>query len=129
MPSLARRALALLLVAALAIVAVLVLFGGQTGTTPLVPGSALDNDPLAYTSDREDAFAAAAAQGHAHVIYAKSPGGARASAQRTARYRALVEAAAATATSTPTRSRRSCCSRAPAAPTRPPTRARAAPSG
>ncbi len=97
MPSLARRALALLLVAALAIVAVLVLFGGQTGTTPLVPGSALDNDPLAYTSDREDAFAAAAAQGHAHVIYAKSPGGARASAQRTARYRALVEAAAATA--------------------------------
>ena len=46
-------------------------------------------------SGREDAFAAAAARGHAHVIYAKSPGGARASAERVARYRPLVEAAAA----------------------------------
>ena len=59
-----------------------------------MPGTGADNDPLAYTSGREDAFAAAAARGHAHVIYAKSPGGARASAERVARYRPLVEAAA-----------------------------------
>src|SRR5205085_2333749 len=45
----------------------------------------------------EQAFGAAAARGHAHVIYAKSPGGARASAERVARYRPLVEAAAKTA--------------------------------
>ena len=41
--------------------------------------------------------AAAAARGHAHVIYAKSPGGARASAKRVAQYRSLIEAAAETA--------------------------------
>ena len=54
-------------------------------------------DPLAYTPQREAGFVAAAARGNAHVLYAKSPGGARASAERTARCRPLVEAAAATA--------------------------------
>ena len=94
MASLLRRVFALLAVAALAVVAVLVLFAGETSRPRLVPGTGADNDPLAYTADREDDFAAAAARGHAHVIYAKSPGGARASAARTARYRPLVEAAA-----------------------------------
>jgi hypothetical protein len=94
MPSLVRRALALLVVVVLAIVAVVVLFPGATHNPRLVPGTGADNDPLAYTPAREDSFAAAAARGHAHVIYAKSPGGARASAERTARYRPLVEAAA-----------------------------------
>jgi soluble lytic murein transglycosylase-like protein len=94
MASLHRRALALLAVAVLAVVAVIVLFPGDTRLPRLVPSTGVDNDPLAYTSAREDAFAAAAAAGHAHVIYAKSPGGARASAARTARYRSLVEAAA-----------------------------------
>ncbi|CAA9474998.1 MAG: GH23 [uncultured Solirubrobacteraceae bacterium] len=94
MASLLRRALALLAVVALAVVAVIVLFPGETNLPRLVPGTGADNDPLAYTSAREDAFAQAAARGHAHVIYAKSPGGARASAARTARYRSLVEAAA-----------------------------------
>ncbi len=96
MASLLRRALALLAVAVLAIVAVIVLFPGDTRQPRLVPGTGADNDPLGYTAEREDAFAAAAARGHAHVLYAKSPGGARASAARTARYRALVEAAAET---------------------------------
>ena len=62
-----------------------------------MPGTGADNDPLGYTLGREQAFVAAAARGHAHVIYAKSPGGARASAARVARYRPLVEAAATTA--------------------------------
>jgi soluble lytic murein transglycosylase-like protein len=94
MASLVRRVLALLLVVVLAVVAVVVLFPGETSLPKLVPGTGADNDPLAYTGARESAFAAAAARGHAHVIYAKSPGGARASAARTARYRSLVEAAA-----------------------------------
>jgi hypothetical protein len=94
MGSLHRRALALLAAAVLAVLAVIVLFPEERHSPRLVPGTGADNDPLAYTSAREDDFAAAAARGHAHVIYAKSPGGARASAARTARYRALVEAAA-----------------------------------
>ncbi|MFP5364018.1 MAG: DUF5715 family protein [Thermoleophilia bacterium] len=97
MSPLLRRALALLAVAVLAIVAVIVLFAGDTTLPRLVPGTGVDNDPLAYTPERERGFAEAAAAGHAHVLYAKSPGGARASAARTARYRSLVEAAATAA--------------------------------
>ncbi len=97
MASLARRVLVLLVVAVLTVVAVVVLFEDDTSSPPLVPGTSVDNDPLAYTEGREDDFAAAAARGHAHVIYAKSPGGARASAARVAQFRALVEAAAETA--------------------------------
>jgi len=94
MASLPRRVLVLLAVVVLAAVAVVALFSGDTSSPRLVPGTGADTDPLAYTSARESAFAAAAARGHAHVIYAKSPGGARTSASRTARYRPLVEAAA-----------------------------------
>jgi hypothetical protein len=97
MASLVRRVLVLLLVVVLTIVAVVVLFPGDTSNPRLVPGTGADNDPLAYTQGREDEFAAAAARGHAHVIYAKSPGGARASAERVAQYRPLVETAAETA--------------------------------
>ena len=97
MAPLARRVLALLAVAVLTVVAVVVLFPGSTGGPRLVPGTGVDIDPLAYVPGRDDEFAAAAARGHAHVIYAKSPGGVRASAERTARYRSLVEAAAETA--------------------------------
>jgi hypothetical protein len=94
MASLVRRVLVLVVVVLLTVVAVVVLFEEDTSGPPLVPGTSVDNDPLTYKSGREDAFAAAAARGHAHVIYAKSPGGARASAARVARYRPLVEAAA-----------------------------------
>jgi soluble lytic murein transglycosylase-like protein len=97
MASLARRVLVLVVVALLSAVVVIALFSGDTGNPRLAPGTGADNDPLAYTAGREAAFAAAAARGHAHVIYAKSPGGARASAERVARYRPLVEAAAETA--------------------------------
>ncbi len=97
MASIARRVFVLLVVVVLTVVAVVVLFPGETSNPGLVPGTGIDNDPLAYTEGREDEFAAAAARGHAHVIYAKSPGGARASAERVARFRPLVEAAAQTA--------------------------------
>ncbi|MDX6680419.1 MAG: hypothetical protein QOG94_458, partial [Solirubrobacteraceae bacterium] len=89
--ALARRVLLLLVVAVLAAVAVLALHEGETGRSGLVPDAGADNDPLAWTPGRERAFAAAAVRGHAHVLYAKSPGGARASAQRTASFRPLVE--------------------------------------
>ena len=79
--ALARRVLLLLLiVAVLAVVAVLVLRGMNDGPAGLVPGTGADNDPLVYTPGRERAFAAAAARGHAHVLYAKLPGGASTSA-------------------------------------------------
>jgi len=97
MSSLARRALALFVVVALSVLAVVTLFGGEAGRPPLQPGAGAEADPLAYTEDREPQLAAAAARGHAHILYAKSPGGARTSAERTARFRTLVEAAARTA--------------------------------
>lgn len=95
MGSLLRRVLVLVAVAAVATAAAITFLSADTEDPGLVPGTSADSDPLAYTPGREDAFAAAAARGHAHVIYAKSPGGARASAERVARYRPLVEAAAA----------------------------------
>jgi soluble lytic murein transglycosylase-like protein len=92
-PSPARRASALVAVAVLAVVAVLALRAGEAARRRSEPGP----DPLRYTPERERALAAAAARGNAHVLYAKSPGGVRASAARTAGYRPLVEAAAANA--------------------------------
>ena len=97
------RVVALLAVVVLAALAAAVLLGPDDPPR-LAPGSGQPPgedservDPLAYTAAREGELVAAAARGHAHVVYAKSPGGARASAERTARYRPLVEAAAATA--------------------------------
>jgi hypothetical protein len=103
-PTAARRPLhrgfLLLPLAILAIAAAAALFSGGGDDEPerLVPGAAPGQgrfDPLAYDSDRRVEFERNAANGLAHVLYAKSPGGAVASAERTARWRALVERAAA----------------------------------
>jgi soluble lytic murein transglycosylase-like protein len=51
-------------------------------------------DPFAYDPDDEDALVRRAAQGTAHILYARSPGGATATVQRVARWRPQVEAAA-----------------------------------
>jgi hypothetical protein len=51
-------------------------------------------DPFAYSENRASEFAARAAAGSAHVLYARSPGGAAATAQRVARWRPQVETAA-----------------------------------
>ena len=56
-------------------------------TTPLP-------DPFAYDADRKDEFEKRAAAGSAHVLYARSPGGAGATAERVARWRPQIEAAA-----------------------------------
>ncbi len=102
MSSFAVRALAVLVVAVVAgLGAVLLLDSGSSGPPTLVPGSGKapgsddeSVDPLAYTPAREPAMVAAAARGHAHVIYAKSPGGVQASAARTERYRPVIETVA-----------------------------------
>jgi hypothetical protein len=70
---------------AAAVVAVLLLGGGDGGEA---------GDPFAYEEGRRAAFERRAAAGLSHVLYAKSPGGAAATARRTARWRPLVEAAA-----------------------------------
>ncbi len=93
MPSLAIRALALVAVVVVAAVAGIALLGGGGGSGAGGRGSG----PLAalgFTAEREDELAAAAARGNAHVLYAKLPGGARDSAERTARWRPQIEEAA-----------------------------------
>jgi hypothetical protein len=52
------------------------------------------DDPFAYAKGRERALANRASLGLSHVIYAKSPGGVQASAERTDRWRPQIEAAA-----------------------------------
>jgi hypothetical protein len=54
----------------------------------------LDDDPWAYSPDREADFESRAAAGHSHVIYVKSPGGIVATARRVERWRPQIEAAA-----------------------------------
>jgi len=54
----------------------------------------LDDDPWAYSPDREAEFEARAAAGHSHVVYVKSPGGIVATAGRVERWRSHVEEAA-----------------------------------
>jgi hypothetical protein len=54
-------------------------------------------DPFAYDPDQEDALVERAAAGTSHVLYARSPGGAAATAERVARWRPQVEAAARSA--------------------------------
>ncbi len=93
MPSIARRGLALVVVAALAILGAVALLadpGGGGGAQ----GGDRGGDPFGYGSASEPELAAAAARGNAHVLYAKLPGGARESAERTARWRSEVERSA-----------------------------------
>jgi soluble lytic murein transglycosylase-like protein len=54
-------------------------------------------DPYAWDAKRADDFVQRAADGNSHVLYALSPGGVVTSAERTARWRPLIERAAAPA--------------------------------
>jgi soluble lytic murein transglycosylase-like protein len=70
---------------------------GERGPAGIFPGAGVSNatlDPIAYDDERRGELEARAAAGHSHVLYAKSPGGAVASARRTAAFRPLVERAA-----------------------------------
>jgi hypothetical protein len=104
-----RRPRRLILLAAVVLVVVAVvgaLRGGGSGipggvpTVPTPPGATSDRertplpDPFAYDPAREREFEQRAAAGTAHVLYARSPGGALASALRTAHWRPQIETAA-----------------------------------
>ena len=90
-----RRLAAVLILGALAALAAILLI---TRDDPeVVPGGGRSDeqtDPLGFDADRTADFERRAAAGLSHVLYAKSPGGATATARRTARWRARVEAAA-----------------------------------
>ena len=100
-----RIAAALLMIAAVAVAAFLLLRGGAGDDTGggiplsqrLVPGSAAGKgiDPLRYQPARRAAFEQRAAAGLAHPLYALSPGGAVATAERVAALRPLIEQAVA----------------------------------
>jgi hypothetical protein len=62
---------------------------------PGVVGGVAAAHALAYDPDRRAQYEAQAALGLSHVLYAKSPGGVLASAQRTARWRPLIDRVAA----------------------------------
>ena len=90
-------------VLALAAVAAVALFGlatalGIGGGDPLGLGSATDvaeDEPFAYEDSRGADFERRAAAGLSHVVFANSPGGATATAERVARFRDEIEAATA----------------------------------
>lgn len=93
---------------AVAFAAIAVFLVARAGDDPLLagvpvvptpPGPAGEDtsplpDPFAWDPEREDEFARRAAAGNAHALYAFSPGGVVATAERTARWRARVERAA-----------------------------------
>ncbi len=97
-----RRAAALLVLAVCAgVLAALALRGTDANEAPgepdaLRPGAPAGEgfDPLAYNPGRRAAYEQRAARGLAHVLFAKSPGGAVATAERVASWRSLVEGAA-----------------------------------
>jgi hypothetical protein len=96
-----RRLALLAAVVVLVAGAVVVLIGGSndpSGPRRLAPGrGATDTtrDPLAYDAGRQADFEARAAAGLSHVLYAKSPGGALATAQRVQRLRPVIQQVAA----------------------------------
>ena len=66
--------------------------GGRESRGPLPPASTRvlpPVDPLRYVASRQADYERHAALGLSHVIYAKTPGGVLASAQRTERFRAI----------------------------------------
>ncbi|HEY6761060.1 MAG TPA: transglycosylase SLT domain-containing protein [Baekduia sp.] len=93
-----QRRLALLAVAVVVVAGVVVVLlgrgGEQGGPRRLAPGAGATDttrDPFAYDGDRQADFENAAAAGLSNVLYAKSPGGAVATAQRVQKLRPLVE--------------------------------------
>src|SRR3954468_14253657 len=89
-----RRRLALALAAVLVAGVVIGFLLARGGGGGLAPGRGPSNDPLAYRPGAEEMLASRAAAGLSHVLYAKSPGGATATAARVARFRPLIETTA-----------------------------------
>ena len=77
-----------------AIIVVLGRSGEPAGPRTLAPGrgtTEATRDPFAYHANRRADFEARAAAGLSHVLYAKSPGGVLATAQRVQRWRPAIE--------------------------------------
>src|SRR3954454_15024458 len=89
-----RRRLALTLAAVRAVGVVIGFLLSRGGDDSLAPARGPGQDPLAYRPGAEETLSARAAAGLSHVLYAKSPGGATATAARVARFRPLIEATA-----------------------------------
>ena len=90
-----RTTVAAIAVAAVALLAVVL--SGERPEPRLVPGAGTGEnsfDPLAFQADRAATFERRAAAGLSHVLYAKSPGGAMATARRTAAWRPQIEVTA-----------------------------------
>src|SRR5256885_9184654 len=81
-----RRRLILALTAVLAVGIVAGFLLSRGGDEGLAPGRGPGNDPLAYRPGAEAMLESRAAAGLSHVLYAKSPGGALATAARVARF-------------------------------------------
>jgi hypothetical protein len=93
-----RQRLALLVLVVVVVAgAIVVLLGRSTepsGPRRLAPGRGTTEstrDPFAYDADRRADFEARAAAGLSHVLYAKSPGGAVATAARVRKLRPMIE--------------------------------------
>ncbi len=96
-----RAAVLLVLAVAAGVLVALALRHGDRSAAPggavvLRPGAPPGEgyDPLVYAPGRRTAYERRAASGLAHVLFAKSPGGAVATAERVAAWRPLVERAA-----------------------------------
>jgi hypothetical protein len=86
--------LAVVVVVAGAIIVVLGRSGEPSGPRTLAPGRGTTDatrDPFAYDADHRADFEARATAGLSHVLYAKSPGGVVATAQRVQRLRPVIE--------------------------------------
>jgi hypothetical protein len=89
----AGGAIALVLIAVAVVVVRAVAPGGSSQPVLVPRADAPTGDVLAYEPGQDDALARAAAFGLSHPLYAKSPGGVLATAERTAAFRPLVEEA------------------------------------
>jgi len=89
-----RRLVAAVALVFVAGVAIGVLLARGDDPPPLAPARGPEGDVLAWRAGQNATFEQRAAEGESHVLYAKSPGGAIATARRVERWRPIVEAAA-----------------------------------
>jgi hypothetical protein len=95
-----RRARLALGLAGLVVIVVLLVSALSGGSIPQPPPGgvargASGRDPFGYVAARQAQFVARATAGEAHVLFTKSPGGALATAQRVATFRADIDRATA----------------------------------
>lgn len=97
----AQRRASLVLGGAAVILLVAVLVSGLGSSSPALPPlpgigrPPRTGDPFGYVASREAQFEARATAGSAHVLFAKSPDGAPATAARVAAYRGLIDSVTA----------------------------------